>query len=242
LGQAGAGEVVLCGVHLGRYQAQGAAEPLLTLLENLLRSHPGPRLRLSSLEAGEITPALLRLMAQEPRLCPHLHLPLQSGSDRILAAMGRSYGQAFYAGQAESAARLVPGLCLGADVIVGLPGEEDSDFIQTVELVRRLPLNYLHVFPYSPRPGTRAAAMPGRPEAGIIRERAAELRNLSREKWLAYLKAQAGRTLRVLVERGGLGRSENYCLVKTPASCLPGQMLSHTVSGVSYGNKRAWLE
>jgi threonylcarbamoyladenosine tRNA methylthiotransferase MtaB len=242
LGQAGAGEVVLSGIHLGRYQLPDIADSLPVLLESLLCSHPRPRLRLSSLEAGEISPALLRLLAEESRLCPHLHLPLQSGSDRILTAMGRSYDRDFYIRQAENAASLVPDLCLGTDVIVGFPGEEESDFRQTFELLRRLPVNYMHVFPYSPRPGTKAAALPGRPETKVVRAWSASLRQLSREKWLAYLQAQAGRTLRVLAEGGGLGRSENYCLVKTPAACLPGQMLNHTVSGVSYGKKRACLE
>jgi threonylcarbamoyladenosine tRNA methylthiotransferase MtaB len=242
LGRAGAGEVVLSGIHLGRYQIAANPRPLLTLLQSLLRVHPLPRLRLSSLEAGEITPHLLSLMADEARICPHLHLPLQSGSDRLLAAMGRTYDRAFYARQAERAAAMLPGLCLGADVLVGLPGEEETDFSQTFELLRQLPINYLHVFPYSPRPGTRAAAMPGRPPAPAVRERAEQLRQLSREKWRSYLKEQEGRTLRVVVETDGWGRAENYCLVQAPPGSRPGEMISHTVSGVRYAKKRAYLE
>ncbi|MDR1397538.1 MAG: MiaB/RimO family radical SAM methylthiotransferase [Desulfarculales bacterium] len=242
LGEAGAREVVLSGIHLGRYQIDADPEPLLTLLQSLLKAHPLPRLRLSSLEAGEISIPLLEFMAGEARICPHLHLPLQSGSDRVLAAMGRTYDRAFYARQVEKAASLLPGLCVGADVLVGLPGEEDEDFRQTFELLLRLPVNYLHVFPYSPRPGTKAAAMPGRPPGPAARERAEELRRLGKEKWLNYLEKQKGGTLQVLVESDGLGRAENYCPVKAPPGSRPGQIIGHTVSGVHYAKKRAYLE
>jgi threonylcarbamoyladenosine tRNA methylthiotransferase MtaB len=233
LGEAGAAEVVLTGVHLGRWgrDLPGAGD-LAALLSRLLAAHPLPRLRLSSLEAGEITPELLELMAREPRLCPHLHAPLQSGSDRVLAAMGRPYTAAEYAARLEQAWEAVPGLCLGADVLVGLPGEDREAFRQTRELVERLPLAYLHVFPYSPRPGTRAAEMDGRPPEREARQRAAELRELGAAKRLAFYQAQVGRRLQVVAESRGRGRSQGYCLVELGPAARPGQVVEAQARGV----------
>jgi threonylcarbamoyladenosine tRNA methylthiotransferase MtaB len=223
LGIAGAAEVVLTGVHLGRYGNDLPDRPDLTrLLAALLAAHPGPRLRLSSLEVGEVSERLLALMADEPRLCPHLHLPLQTGSDQLLQTMGRTYQAADYAAVVEKAVRALPGLCLGADVMVGLPGETEQDFAATHELLASLPISYLHVFPYSPRPGTRAAAMPDRVPPALARERAALLRRLGEDKRLAFLQAQVGRRLSAVVEASGLGRADNYCLVALPRELPPG--------------------
>jgi threonylcarbamoyladenosine tRNA methylthiotransferase MtaB len=197
-----------------------------------LAAHPLPRLRLSSLEAGEITPELLELMAREPRLCPHLRAPLQSGSDRVLAAMGRPYTAVEYAARLEQVGEAVPGLCLGADVLVGLPGEDREAFRQTRALVERLPLAYLHVFPYSPRPGTRAAEMDGRPPEREARQRAAELRELGAAKRLAFYQAQVGRRLQVVAESRGRGRSQGYCLVELGPAARPGQVVEAQARGV----------
>ncbi len=225
LGRAGAREVVLTGIHLGRYGRDLEQGPdLAGLLELLLAAHPGPRLRLSSLEASEINPRLLELLDREDRLCPHLHLPLQSGCDQVLRAMGRPYRARDYAAVVEELARDLPGLCLGADVLVGLPGEDREAFEQTLALVERLPLAYLHVFPYSPRPGTPAAGME-RPAPPVVKERAARLRRLGREKHLAFLQRQLGRTLEVVVEGSGQGRSQNYCLVELDRELPPGSLV-----------------
>ncbi len=232
LGQAGAREVVLTGIHLGRYGRDRKDGPdLAGLLELLLAAHPGPRLRLSSLEASEIGPGLLELLAREDRLCPHLHLPLQSGCDRVLRAMGRPYRARDYAAVVKELAGRLPGLCLGADVLVGLPGEDQKAFAQTLDLVESLPLSYLHVFPYSPRPGTPAAEME-RPRAQVVKERAARLRRLGREKKRAFLQEQVGRTLEVVVEGSGLGRSRNYCLVELDEELEPGLLVRVEVEEV----------
>lgn len=227
LGQAGAAEVVLTGVHLGRY-GQDLEPPLdlARLLEALLAAHPGPRLRLSSLEVSELSPGVLDLLAREPRLCPHLHVPLQTGSARLLKAVGRPYTPQEYAQRLRQVAQALPGLCLGADVMVGLPGESEQDFADTEALIASLPLSYLHVFPYSPRPGTPAAAWPGRVPGPLARQRAARLRELGRAKWREFLASQQGQTAQVVVEASGLGRAANYCLVRLPAQAPAGSLLA----------------
>lgn len=232
LAQEGAVEVVLTGIHLGLYGRD--LEPVLglvDLLKALLAEHPGPALRLSSLEAGEVNPELLELMAAEPRLRPHLHLPLQSGSDRVLTAMGRPYSAAQYLERAQQALRRVPGLCLGADVLVGLPGEDQAAYAETRDLIQNLDLAYLHVFPYSPRPGTRAADMK-RPPAAEVRERAAALRRLGLEKRLAFLGAQVGQEMEAVAEARGLARSANYCLLKLDRPARPGTLIRVRATGL----------
>ncbi len=225
MARAGAAEVVITGIHLGLY-GRDLDPPcdLADLLRGLLAMGPGPRLRLSSLEMNEVGDDLLELMAGRERLCPHLHIPLQSGSDQVLAAMGRPYSAAQYAATVNRALGRIPGLCVGADVLVGLPGEDQEAFEQTRGLIESLDLAYLHVFPYSPRPGTPAAAM-GHPPPRVARERAAVLRQLGAAKHRRFLESQVGRRLEVVVERRGLGRSQNYCLVQLDQPARPGQRL-----------------
>jgi threonylcarbamoyladenosine tRNA methylthiotransferase MtaB len=240
LGQCGASEVVLTGVHLGRYQADGAG--LTGLLRCLLAAHRAPRIRLSSLEASEISQELLDMMASSARLCPHLHLPLQSGSDKVLAAMGRGYDGAYFAETAGKALAQIGGLCLGVDVIAGFPGEDDDDFNATLQLLRALPLAYMHVFPFSPRPGTKAAQMPGRPPRRLIQRRALILRQLAQEKWLHYLRRQQGRQLLVLAENGHVGRAENYCPVLLPRSSRAGALWAGNINGIHGAGPAAILQ
>ncbi len=232
LGEAGAAEVVLTGIHLGRWGWDlSPRQELAELLRGLLAAHPGPRLRLSSLESEELTPAVLALAAAEPRLCPHFHLPLQSGSARLLKKMGRPYGPQDYARTVRAAQTALPGLCLGADVMVGLPGEEEEDFAATRELLESLPISYLHVFPYSPRPGTPAARLPGRPPAEVVKQRAAVLRRLGRAKKRAYYQAQVGSGMEVVMEGSGLGRAANYCLVRLDEAPPAGARLRVRING-----------
>ena len=226
LAQAGAAEVVLTGIHLGRWGTDLPGGPgLVDLLRALLAAHPGPRLRLSSLEGNEATPELLELMAGEPRLCPHLHLPLQTGSDALLRAMGRPYGARDYAATLRAAAAALPGCGLGADVMVGLPGETEADFAATEALITELPLSYLHVFPYSPRPGTPAASFPNRVPGPLAKARAARLRRLGEAKRQAWLVGLVGQTLEVILEADGLGRAANYAPVLLDRPLPPGARL-----------------
>ncbi|MCB2226634.1 MAG: MiaB/RimO family radical SAM methylthiotransferase [Desulfarculaceae bacterium] len=231
LGAAGAPEVVLTGIHLGRWgQDLTPRRELTELLEALLAAHPGPRLRLSSLESEELTDGVLALAGREERICPHFHLPLQTGSAKLLKAMGRPYGPEQYAERVHAARAAMPGACLGADVLVGLPGEDDAEFTATRELIAALPISYLHVFPYSPRPGTPAASMPDHPAPEAVKERASILRDLGAAKRLAYYQAQVGRTLNVVMEGSGLGRAGNYCLARLDPAPPAGTVLRTVIT------------
>ncbi len=200
----------------------------------------GGRIRLSSIEPQEIPLELFREPEARRTLCPHLHLPLQSGSGRVLRAMRRPYTPEAFARTAEGLAAMLPGACLGTDVLVGFPGEGPAEHRETVELLSRLPLAYLHVFPFSPRPGTPAAAMGGGVPAGAVRERAAELRALSDRRWAAYLAGQVGRTLEVVVERVGeaesSGTSGEFVPVRWPrAGERRGDLVRVQVAGSDAG-------
>jgi threonylcarbamoyladenosine tRNA methylthiotransferase MtaB len=228
----GAPEVVLTGIHLGMYGKDLAGpEGLLELIKALLASHPGPRLRLSSLEVNEVSNGLLSLMASEPRICPHLHIPLQSGSDKVLSAMGRPYTREQFIERVRAAAAMLPNAALGADVLVGLPGEDASAYQDTYDLIKMLPLNFLHVFPYSPRPGTPAASMKNRPRGQTVKERASSLRSLGMRKRMAFHEDQAGNRLEAIVEAGGLARSGNYCLIELDGDLPPGSRVLVRISG-----------
>ena len=240
-GRAGAREVVLSGIHLGRYQNGPYAHSLTLLLESLLKVHARPRLRLSSLEANEISDELLAMMAENRRICPHLHIPLQSGSDQVLQAMGRPYSAALFAGKVEAAAARVPDICIGADVLVGLPGETEAEFRKTFELLRQLPVHYMHVFPYSPRMGTRAALMPTRAPVDEVKERALAIRQLGREKWRQFLESQKNGIRMVLAESNRSGRAENYCPVRMPAGTVVGGMYRLRITGLGGNEKQPQL-
>jgi threonylcarbamoyladenosine tRNA methylthiotransferase MtaB len=195
-------EVVLTGVHLG---AWGRDLSPRSSLEALVRAAAArravARLRLSSVEPGELPLALLAEPEARALLCEHFHLPVQSGSPRVLAAMGRPRGPDDLRRAFDAVAAAVPGACLGTDVLAGFPGETDADHRATVALVEALPLAYLHVFPFSPRPGTPAASLGGRVPAAAVRARVGELRAISARRWRAFLAAQVGREHEVVVER-----------------------------------------
>jgi len=217
---------VLTGIHLGLYgRGLEPGQDLPHLLRRLLAAHPGPRIRISSLEVGEVSHEIIDLLAATPRLCPHLHLPLQTGSDRLLKSMGRPYTRDEYAAAIRLAAEKAPGLCLGADVLVGLPGEDQEAFEETRALLADLPISYLHVFAYSPRPGTRAASMPGRPAGREVKRRSQVLRKLAASKQKAFYAAQVGRELLAVVEAGDRGRSANYCSLLLPAGLAVGSLV-----------------
>jgi threonylcarbamoyladenosine tRNA methylthiotransferase MtaB len=165
-------------------------------------------------------------MASEPRLCPHLHVPLQSGDPAILKEMNRGYQPQFYADLVTAAVTRVPDLAVGADVLVGFPGETEACFLNTYRLIESLPLAYLHVFPFSARPGTPAAAMIHRVAPDTIRHRSAILRKLDRAKRTAFMARFIGKVRAVLLEgRIGadgsrLGFSDNYIPVVVKAGNL----------------------
>ncbi|HEV8585500.1 MAG TPA: tRNA (N(6)-L-threonylcarbamoyladenosine(37)-C(2))-methylthiotransferase MtaB [Methylomirabilota bacterium] len=216
--EAGQPEITLTGVDLGHYGADLAPRTSLAALLRGLVSIGGLRwLRLSSLLPAYFTDELLEVLTGAPAIAPHFHVPLQSGSDRILRAMRRPYNVARYRAVVERLAGARPALGLGADVIAGFPGETEEDAAATERLVEALPFTYLHVFPYSDRAGTEAAARPGHVDRATIARRAARLRALGAAKSAAFRRSLVGRTEDVLVletrdraTRGLVGLTGHY--------------------------------
>jgi threonylcarbamoyladenosine tRNA methylthiotransferase MtaB len=216
---AGCPEIVLTGIHIGTYGADLKSGPDLTGLLRVLQSkRRGSRLRLSSIEPKEITEGIIDLLGHG--LCRHLHIPLQSGDDAILASMNRDYTSGFYRELLEQIVQRVPAIALGADIIVGYPGEGEAEFQNTMDLVEKSPLTHLHVFSYSRRPGTRAADMEPQVPEQIKKERSEMLRMLGRKKNNYFRKKSQGSLLNVIVEdridtNTGLytGLTDNYIRV-----------------------------
>jgi threonylcarbamoyladenosine tRNA methylthiotransferase MtaB len=215
---AGHAEIVLTGVDLGHYGADLVPRSTLAALLRRLVELRGLRwIRMSSILPAYLTPDLLDVVTGSAAIAPHLHVPLQSGSDRVLRRMRRPYTVAMYRALVERLTTAIPRLGLGADVIAGFPGESEADFRDTMAAIDGLPLTYLHVFPYSDRPGTEAARLDGRPAPGAVTERARRLRGLGAAKNLAFRRRLVGRTEDVLAlhvrdrRSGGLlGLTGNY--------------------------------
>jgi threonylcarbamoyladenosine tRNA methylthiotransferase MtaB len=194
-------EVVLTGIHLGAYGLDLAPPQSLTgLVRRIDAERIVPRLRIGSVEPNELTDELLALMAESKIICPHLHLPLQSGSDSVLQRMGRRYTTAFFRDLMARIVSALPQAFIGADVIAGFPGETEEEFNETLQLIEDLPFSDLHVFPYSSRPGTRAAAMPGQVPGNVIKKRAELLRDCAARKKDGFLSRQVGHEVMVLVQ------------------------------------------
>jgi len=214
-------EIVLTGIHLGAYGSDLSPQTdLESLLEELIRAGLPARFRLSSIEPREITDKLLALMEKNDGICPHLHIPLQSGDDKILRLMNRNYGASFYRSLIHKVASAVKDICIGADVIAGFPGEGKDEFNNTYRLLEELPLSYLHVFPYSDRPHTAAAEFSDKIPEKIKKERAHLLRQLSARKKTEFATRFLGKKIFLLVEKTkdkntGLykGFSQNYLQV-----------------------------
>lgn len=191
-------EVVLTGVHIGSY-GRDHGDSLSGLVRAILADTPPTRLRLSSLEPWDIDPAFFHLW-EDPHLCPHLHLSLQSGCDRTLARMNRSYAAAQYADLVAAARDAIPDLAVTTDVIAGFPGETEADFEESAALVARLGFARTHVFVYSPRPGTPAAGMPDQVDPHVRSRRAALMRAIGRASSERFRRCFVGRTMPVLWE------------------------------------------
>ncbi len=215
-------EIVLTGVNVGDY-GRGGGSSLAALLESLVQVKGLERLRISSIEPNLLTDNILDLISANPLLCKHLHLPLQSGSDDVLSRMRRRYKSAFYRNVIEKIHRRIPNCGIGADVIVGFPGETDVLFTETQTFLADLPLSYLHVFTYSERPGTLASGMPDAVPPIARSRRNALLRSMGERKRQAFLMQQTGKRARVLLESEedeGLrfGFTGNYCRVGVPSA------------------------
>ena len=244
--EGGAREVVLSGIDLGNYGRDLAPHAELgELLRRILEETSVDRLRVSSVEPMDVTEDLIAIFAASERMARHLHMPLQSGSDRILAAMHRWYRAEHYARRAELAREWLPDAAIGADVIAGFPGERHEDHQATLSLIERLPLTYLHVFSFSSRPGTAAAELRNQVPEEVIVRRARELRALGEKKKAVFQAAQTGRTMRVLtLNRSGRddsgtwtrALSSNYADVRVSGDWPANQFLDVRISGESEGH------
>jgi threonylcarbamoyladenosine tRNA methylthiotransferase MtaB len=225
-------EVVLTGVDLTSYGTNLPGAPKLgTLVKQILKHVPElERLRLSSIDSVEADPGLLDAFASDARLMPHLHLSLQSGDDLILKRMKRRHLRADAIAFCRQVRRLRPDVVFGGDIIAGFPTETEDMFARSLDLVEECGLTHLHVFPFSPRPGTPAARMP--PLApDVVKDRARRLRECGAAALQHHLDAQVGRTRKVLTEFNGIGHTEHFTPVRLAASVEPGVILDLTFTG-----------
>ena len=211
-------EVVFTGIHLGKYGVDLRGDiDLVSLLQMVGREGYPLRIRLSSIEPNEIEMGLIEMAASERWLCRHFHIPLQSGDNRVLKMMNRNYTTREFAEVIEAIYSKIPHVCIGVDIMSGFPGEDSTAHRNTCSLIKDSPLSYLHVFPFSPRPGTAADRFKGRVDPGVIKKRAAELRDLGARKRNLFYQECLQEEFQVLgegwdSEKPGVmkGRSDNY--------------------------------
>jgi threonylcarbamoyladenosine tRNA methylthiotransferase MtaB len=225
-------EVVLTGVDITSYGANLPGAPRLgRLVKAILKAVPElDRLRLSSIDSVEADAELLEALGNEARLMPHLHLSLQSGDDLILKRMKRRHARADAIAFCDQVRRLRPDVVLGGDIIAGFPTETEEMFARSLDLVEECGLTHLHVFPFSPRPGTPAARMP-QLASDIVKDRARRLRAKGEAAMRQHLDAQVGLTRKVLTEFNGIGRTEHFTPVRLATSVTPGMILDLTFAG-----------
>jgi len=235
LNDAGYREIVLTGIHLGIYGHDlSPFTSFLNLLRKIENADIIERLRISSIEPVEITDGLINHIKNSRIICRHLHIPLQSGDDRILNLMKRNYNTRQFRNRIEKIIDAVPEIAIGMDVIVGFPGEGEKEFNNTRDFVEGIPLAYLHVFPYSRRPGTEASQFPDQVDESIKKERGKILRDMGKKKRMEFNKRFIGKKLSVLVENTKDGEtgfmkgfSDNYIPVLIPAGNV--SMSNHIV-------------
>jgi threonylcarbamoyladenosine tRNA methylthiotransferase MtaB len=239
LADSGFREIVLSGINLGTYGRDLSPRvEFLELLRRILGEASVERLRVSSIEPLDVTQDLIELFASTNRIAGHFHMPLQSASNRILAAMHRWYRAEHYARRVELIRERLPHAAIGADVITGFPGETEEEHATTLRFIEERPFTYLHVFSYSSRPGTGAASLPGHVSGAVIKRRARELRVLGESKSGEFRKSQAGRALRVLTLHRNPkddpaqtpALSENYLSVMIPQVLPHNQWLTVSVA------------
>ena len=232
-------EVVLSGINLGRWGRENAKR-LADLIRAILDETEIERLRLSSVEPMDFSDDLLGLMAESPRIAKHVHAPLQSGSDTVLRRMHRKYRPRHYAGRILKARDWIPEAAIGADVMVGFPGETEDEFAQSRDFIESLPFTYLHVFTYSARPGTPAADAPGQVPIVVRKERNRVLRELAARKNLQFRQSMVGKKLSVVtLDPPGSALSDNYIQVELGTPEPANRLLEVTVEAVTAGGLRA---
>jgi len=236
----GYSEIVLSGIHIGFYGRETPGGVSLDdLVEQLLDNTPVKRLRISSIEVMEVTDRLVEIISGENRIAPHLHMPLQSGSDKILGAMNRPYSAAQYLERVEYFRKHVVNPAVSSDVIIAFPGETGGDFSETLTTMRRAGFSRTHVFPFSPRPGTPAALMAGKPPADVVKMRKRAALECAEMLAVEYRKKLIGLKERVVVlkrldenlYRGMCGRFVDATFV-SHESLVPGDMVNIEISGV----------
>lgn len=209
-------EIVLTGIHTGFYGIDLEFWNLDSLLRELLDRYPGDyRIRLSSIEALEVSQEIIKIMKEEKRLCRHLHIPLQSGSDNILEKMNRRYNRDFYINLLNGIKDKMPDIAITTDIMVGFPGEEEIDFEESYQLIKNSPISDLHIFKYSRREGTPAASFSMQIDEKVKQRRSEVLRNLAEQKKLDFQRSFIGKPLRVVIEKEESinlykGLSDNY--------------------------------
>ena len=230
-------EIVLSGINLGRWGREpGSTMRLADLVRVLLAETEVARLRLSSVEPMDFSDDLLGLMAESPRIAPHVHAPLQSGSDRTLRRMHRKYRPRHYADRVQKARAWMPDAAIGADVMAGFPGETDADFDESRRFIAEMPFTYLHVFTYSERPGTPAAQDPASVPMAVRKERNRVLRDLAAVKNLTFRHSMVGRTLSaVTLHEPGIALSGNYLKIALAAPREPNVLFDISIGGVAGG-------
>jgi threonylcarbamoyladenosine tRNA methylthiotransferase MtaB len=232
-------EVVLSGINLGRWGREpGSKMRLVDLVRRLLAETPVERLRLSSVEPMDFSDDLLHLLAESKRMAAHVHAPLQSGCDRTLRRMHRKYRPRHYADRVQKARALMPDAAIGADVMVGFPGETDAEFEESRQFMAAMPFTYLHVFTYSERPGTPAADETVQVPIAVRKERNRILRQLAADKNRAFRERMVGRTLSAVTLDGGLALTANYLKVELSAQREANLLIDVRIDGVSEAGLR----
>jgi threonylcarbamoyladenosine tRNA methylthiotransferase MtaB len=227
-------EIVLTGINLGRWGKEpGSTMRLANLIRLLLANTDVQRIRLSSVEPMDWSDDLLRLVAESPRIAKHVHAPLQSGSDTVLRRMHRKYRPRHYEDRLRLARELMPDAAIGADVMVGFPGETEGEFRQTLSFVEELPFTYLHVFPYSERPGTPAADRADQVPWHVRKERGRALKQLGQRKNLGFRRAMTGRILSAVTLHDGAALTSNYLNVELAQPRPAKQIVDVTIGAIS---------
>jgi threonylcarbamoyladenosine tRNA methylthiotransferase MtaB len=236
--KAGYKEIVLTGIHLGLYGHDLRPKMKLSdLLKLILKKTKISRIRLSSLEVNEITADIIEIL-QDIRICSHLHIPLQSGDDHILKLMNRNYNVKKFTSKIETISKKVKDISIGTDVIVGFPGEGDKEFLNTKNIVKSLPISYIHIFPFSKRPHTVASIMKEQITKQLKHERYIELNALNIKKRHDYMSSYINETLDIIIEEKGegntvVGTSSNYLKICMPSVAYnKGTLMRVRIAGI----------
>jgi threonylcarbamoyladenosine tRNA methylthiotransferase MtaB len=233
IAESGVLEIVIAGINIASFGID-TGESLINLLKGLCAINELKRVRFSSLDCSVITSDFIDAISNMPKICDHFHLSLQSGSDKTLTSMNRKYTTETYATKVEMLRQAYPNAGITTDIIVGFPNESDTDFNITMDFIKHIGFSRLHVFPFSPKKGTKAAELPNQVASSIKNDRAKRLISLGDELADKYLMSQIGKTLSVLFEESNEGYSTNYITVKSD-NAKPNQIASVLITEAKYG-------